>query len=79
MCVLFRPSFPYIYIYIYFFCHFVGNAFDMELFYRYEIPAVRGRNGGGGERVKRPKMLLWFKPSTRETSAAGAGEQHANR
>jgi len=66
-------------LFIFIFCRFVGNAFDVELFYRYEIPAVRGRAGGGGGRVKRPKMLLWFKPSTRETSAAGAGAQHANR
>lgn len=74
MCGLFRPS------YIFFSCRFVGNAFDVELFYRYEIPAVRGRGGGGGGgRVKRPKMLLRFKPSTRKTSAAGAGAQHANR
>lgn len=55
------------------FFRFVGNAFDVELFYRYEIPVVRGRDGVEGMegRGNDLKYYCGFKPYTRETSAAG--------
>lgn len=75
-CVGFISS----YVHFFLFHRFDGYAFDVQLFYRYEIPAVCCRRGNkGGRRVKRPKILLRFKPSTRETSAARAGSEHANR